>query len=225
MTRPSKLTKKLNKSNDGLSNNQKRQEIKDIVVRIAKAHNELASIVDKKTQDINDRLDDNSIVMQAIAQILGVEKVAETAKTVRIKIVEDEARQQGENVAKGFAEGKLAKVDKVSENTLVVTTVKKPDGTVMYPTKSYLPFGFYKPEVQAVLRDKKVGDVMQLPTDSGNIEILDIYIEVQKSEEATGCADCPTGHKGDEGVPGIQETEPKSTIDSMASTLPEGVVA
>jgi hypothetical protein len=193
MTRPSKkLSKSLNKGTDGLGNNKLREGAVAAIKQLTEHHNNLA----KATQEglnsleaaITERLNDNSIVLQAISQIVGFEKVNEAAKAIRIKLLEDEAAEQGKNVTKALEEGKLKVVETADETCLVVTTVKKADGSLMYPSKSYLPFGFYKPEVQAVLRGKKVGEVTQLPTDGGTIEILEIYVEVnpatpEKNEE------------------------------------------
>ena len=173
-----KLGKQLNKANDGLGNNKKREGIKDDIQKVIEAHNSLAKITQTNIDQIQTRIDDVSVVLQAIAQILGVEKVAEGSKQIRIKLLEDESAEQGENVAKALEEGKLSKAELVDEKCMVITSVKKSDGSPMYPSKSYLPFSFYKPEVQAVLKGKKVGDVMELPTDGGTIEILEIYVEV-----------------------------------------------
>jgi hypothetical protein len=183
MTRPSnKLNKQLNKGNDGLGNNKKRQAVANDIGKLVDAHNALARITQEKIDEINNHLEEISIVLQSISQIIGVEKVAEGAKAFRIKMAEDEVVKQAANVAKFYEEGKLAKVDAVNEGCLVVTTVKKADGTQTYPTKSYLPLVYYKPEIQEILKGKKVGDVLPMPTEGGTIEVLEIYIEVQKDK-------------------------------------------
>ena len=103
MTRPSKkLSKSLNKGTDGLGNNKLREGAVAAIKQLTEHHNNLA----KATQEglnsleaaITERLNDNSIVLQAISQIVGLEKVNEAAKTIRIKLLEDEAAEQGKNV-------------------------------------------------------------------------------------------------------------------------------
>jgi hypothetical protein len=180
MTRPSKkLSKQLNKGQDGLGNNKKRGLIAEDIQKIIEAHNALARAMQNEINQLTSRLDDTSIILQGISNVVGVEKVAEAAKAVRIKLLEDNAAEQGANVAKAYSEGRLMKTFEVNDKSLVVTTMKKSDGSPMYPTKSYLPFGNFKPEVQAILLGKKIGDVEQLPTEGGTIEILEIYEECE----------------------------------------------
>jgi hypothetical protein len=198
MTRPSnKLSKKLNKGTDGLSNNKKRNEAITAIGQLAKALQELqhaqsklAGLTQTAVQGIEERVENSSIVIQAILNTIEEdyevkpgqprnplnEKVAENAKKIRIKLVEDESAQQGEAVLKALAEGTLIKEETAKENTLLVTTIKKGDGSQTYPTKNYTPFASLKPEIQAAAKDKKVGDIIELPTEGGGtMEIIGIY--------------------------------------------------
>jgi hypothetical protein len=194
MTRPSKLSKQLSKKQDGLGNNKARQGLADQLQEVINKHNQLAQIMRNSFDEMTERLNDASIVQQAIAQVVGIEKVNENAKGIRIKLLEDEATQQGKNVAKGVEDGTLLNAETVTEGSLVVTSVKKADGSPMYPSKSYLPFGYYKPEVQAVIRDKKVGDIVTLPMDGSIMEVLEIYVEKKGPMDVTGCSeDAPSG--------------------------------
>ena len=184
MTRPagSKMSKQFSKGQDGMSNSKKRQQAIGAIKQVVEHHNMLAKIVDDGFKDIASRIEDISVVLQAISQVVGLDKVNEKAKEIRIQLLENESAEQGKNVEKAVAEGRLVVTETATENTLVVTTVKKADGSPMYPSKSYLPFAQLKPEVQAVLRDKKVGAVETLPTDGGTIELLAIYLEGQPNE-------------------------------------------
>jgi len=187
MTRPSKLSKQLAKSNDGVGNNKARTGLAAEIQRVIDAHNQLAQIVQKSFDEVNNRANDTSIILQSIAQIVGLEKVNEGSKAIRIKLLEDEAAQQGKNVAKGVEDGKLVKVDKVDGNCLIVTAIKKVDGSPMYPSKNYLPYGYYKPEIQVILKDKGVGSVLEMPAESGGgtIEVLEIYVEAKEETPPT----------------------------------------
>jgi hypothetical protein len=172
-----RLSTKMNKGNDGLGNNKKRAAVVSQVSEIIDAHNQLGNIVKNLRDDINERLNNLSIVQRAITEIIGSEKVAEVSRNIRIKMLEDDAAEVGKSLAKAIEEGKLVKTEAVQEETLVVSTIKASDGSQLYPTKNYLSFEMHKPEVQAAIRGKKAGDVLTLPTDGGTIEILDVYAE------------------------------------------------
>lgn len=177
MTRSSKLNKRLSKNRDGLSNNKARATLADDLRKTIDAHNQLAKIAQSSLEEVTERLNDCSIVQQALAQIVGVEKVSEASKAIRIQILEAEVTKQGGTLDKAIAEGTLAKAETVTERTLVVTSVKKADGSPLYPSKSYLPFQYYKPEVQAVLLGTKAGDVVTLPLDGAIMEVIGVYVE------------------------------------------------
>ena len=178
MTRPSKkLSKQLSKGSDGLGNNKKRGLIAEDIQKLIEAHNALAKAMQNEINQLTSRLDDTSIVLQGISNVVGVEKVAEASKQVRINLLEAESAEKGTQVAKAYSEGRLAKTFEVTDKSLVVSSIKKSDGSPMYPTKNYLSFSSFKPEVQAVLLGKKIGDKEQLPTEDGTIEILEIYEE------------------------------------------------
>jgi hypothetical protein len=179
MTRQSKISNKFSKKTDGLSNNKIRQTLKEDLHKAIEAHNALARITQNNVEEISDRLADISIIQQALAQLVGIEKVNEAAKAIRIKLLEEEVARQSESVAKGVEEKKLLKTDTITEDSLVVTSVTKTNGEPMHPSKNYLPFGYYKPEVKALLKDKKVGDKIELPTGGSTIEVLEVYIEVK----------------------------------------------
>jgi hypothetical protein len=185
MTRLSKANSKFTKKTDGLTNNKIRETIATKLDNTIDAHNALARIVQKNQDDLDERLNNISIVQRAIAELVGTEKVNEAAKKIRVKLLEDEAAVQGDNVAKGVESGDLAKTETVEEGTLVVTTIKQADGTQMYPSKNYLPYGYYKPEVQAIISGRKIGDVLPLPGNGGTIEILELYVEVKPAKPDT----------------------------------------
>jgi len=189
MTRlTSKYSNQAAKKNDGMSNNKKREgiarevdQLVENVEKLVESHNALAKIVQNKLSELEERLDSSSIIQKAIAQIVGETKVGDNARAIRIDILEKDAAEQGASVAKALAEGRLVKSDKATETSLVVTTIKKADGTPMYPTKNYLPMSYYKQEIQPLLKDKEVGVVVALPEDGGTIEILEIYEEVKQT--------------------------------------------
>jgi hypothetical protein len=178
MTRPSnKLAKQLNKGQDGLGNNKKRTLIAGDIEKIVNAHNALANAVQKELDGVGKRMDDMAITFQAIANIIGVDKVKEESKTIRIQLLEDESAEMGKNVEKAYSEGKLIKLFEVTNKSLVVAAIFNATGEQTHPHKSYLTFSTIKPEVQALILGKKIGETLQLPTESGTIQILEIYEE------------------------------------------------
>jgi hypothetical protein len=178
MTRPSnKLAKQLNKGQDGLGNNKKRALIAGDIQKIVDAHNALANVIQKELDSVGKRLDDMTITFQAIANVIGVDKIKEESKKIRIQLLEDESAETGKNVEKAYSEGKLAKIFEVTDKSLVVAAIFNADGTQTHPYKNYLTFATIKPEVQALILGKKIGETLQLPTESGKIQILELYEE------------------------------------------------
>ena len=185
----SKLGKSLSKKNDGLTNNGARQKAMELIQSLIQdlknltdAHNALANATQKEIDGIGDRLDDVSIILQSISTLLGVEKVNEEAKKIRIDLSEKDVAAQEKKVEEVLSKGQLKTIEAVTESSLVVSTVKRADGTQVYPRKSYLPFTTFKPEIQAIVKDKKVNEKVELPDGSGIMEILEIYEEVKQTE-------------------------------------------
>jgi hypothetical protein len=178
MTRPSKkLSKQLTKGQDGLGNNKKRGLIAEDLQKLIEAHNSLAEVAQKELDNIGRRLDDVTITLKAISNVVGLDKVQAESKKIRIQLLEDESAEMGRNVEKAYSEGKLAKVFEVTDKCLVVASIFNADGTQTYPSKNYLTFATIKPEVQALILGKKVEEILQLPTESGTIQILELYEE------------------------------------------------
>ena len=185
MTRSVKLSKQMSKTNDGLSNNKARKGAMEDIQKLVQAHNSLARITQDSLDKIENRLDDMSVIFQAISNIVGVDAVKEESKKIRIALIEAEVAQQQQNVDNAVKDGKLVAVEVITENSLVVTEATKPDGTPAYPSKNIFLFGQYNPEIQAILRDKKVGDSTEIPGVGGMLTVKAIYEEVQTP--ATGC--------------------------------------
>jgi len=177
----------MQKKNDGMSNNKTRATaiqqltaIQQQLSNVTKSHNNLAKLTHSNVLEINQRLDDVSIVLQALSQIVGIEQVNEKSKAIRIKLVEDEAKGNADSVQKAFEAGTLAKAELVTPESLIVMSIKKEDGSPTYPTKSYMAYTALKPEVQALVNGKKVGEIVTIPENNNTVEILDIYVEVVK---------------------------------------------
>lgn len=182
-----RLNNKMQKKNDGMSNNKTRATaiqqltaIQQQLSNVTQSHNNLAKLTHSNVLEINQRLDDVSIVLQALSQIVGIEQVNEKSKAIRIKLVEDEAKGNADSVQKAFEAGTLAKAELVTPESLIVMSIKKEDGSPTYPTKSYMAYTALKPEVQALVNGKKVGEIVTIPENNNTVEILDIYVEVVK---------------------------------------------
>jgi len=186
-----KFDRTIGKKNDGLGNNKNRQDIAAKVAmllgdfqKLAKGHNDLARFVQQEIDTAGNRLDDISVVLQAIATVVGTDKVNEAAKAIRIEMSEKDVASQDSNIANAVKEGKLKVIDTVTESCLLITTIVRPDGTQVYPRKSAVAFASLKPEIQALAKDKKVGDKFDLPTaGSGTMTILEIYEDVPEVEQ------------------------------------------
>jgi hypothetical protein len=167
---------RITKKTPELSNHQKRLSILDDIKRLTDAHNGLAQFVQRENDKFDERLDDVSVVLKAIATIIGEEKVADAARAIRIETSEKNVANQEAALQKQIDGGKIASVETVTPGLLVVTSIKRPDGTLFYPTKNFLPLEQYHQDVQPLLIGKKVGDIIEFNNNS--VEVLGIYGEV-----------------------------------------------
>lgn len=180
---------RLTKKEPELSNHKKRQIITEQIQAIAgdiqelvQAHNRLAQVVQAENDKFDERMDDISVTLRAIATIVGEEKVAEAAKAIRIDYAERTVANQEAALKKQLEEGNIANIETVTPGLLVVTTIKKADGTLFYPTKNFLPLEQYHNDLQPLLIGKKVGDIIEF---NGNtVEVLGIYGEVAKEDNS-----------------------------------------
>jgi hypothetical protein len=186
-----RLNNKLQKKSDGMGNNKTRADaldriavVEQQVIDVVNSHNDLAKATHANVVEINNRLDDIYIILQAISQMVGVDKVNEKSKEIRIAVVENEAKENEAAVAKALADGTLVKAETVTAESLVVMSIKKLDGSVTYPTKTFVTYAGIKPELQSLVLGKKVGETVVIPENNNTLEILDIYVEVVKEPSA-----------------------------------------
>jgi hypothetical protein len=176
------------KKSSGLSNHSQRMDAQEKIAliisdmgKLFQAHNGLAQDTQSNMDAINNRLNDISVVIQAMATIVGTDKVNDEARKIRIEMSEKGIVATDANIAKAVTDGSLKVTDTVTETCLLVVTATKPDGTQKYPRKSYLEFGGMAPELQAIAKDKKAGDSFEAPNGAGTITILEVYENVVKN--------------------------------------------
>lgn len=187
-----RLANQQSKQTDGLGNNKKREmainaisELGAALNKLRENHNTLVRISNTSAQKTQDQIDDIAIVLSALTKIVGKEKVEEEARAIRIGVLEKGAKEDKTAIDNALTEGKLAKTDSVAENTLVGISSKNKDGGVMYPSVTYAQFEILKPEVQAILKGKAVGDTVIDPSNGNTMEVVEIYVEAQPAPDNT----------------------------------------
>jgi hypothetical protein len=200
-----KETKKMNKKTDGLGNNAKREEALVRLGRLEEAFKELMpalkkafSQVQKDSSDAGTAIQNLDLVVASLISVVGnklpgltkdglLELVKEDVKTTQIAQIEAESEQSAATLKVAIAEGKLTPADTVvNETDIIVNSQINDKGEVMHPLKSYLTLGQFNPGVKELLKDKKVGDVVTLPT-GGSVTVLEIYnvVEPKETSETT----------------------------------------
>jgi hypothetical protein len=177
MTRPSKLQKKYNKQNDDLTNEQKRKTALDKIDGLLGDVANLTKACQGSFGQVETRFEEISVQIAALAQAIGVEKVAEEALKIRRAMADAEAKEKASNVAKAIAAGQLIVSESVNETCLVQLELKKADGTAMIPACDYYQFATLQDEVKAVVLGAKVGDTVTLPKDSSTATVVAVYNE------------------------------------------------
>lgn len=169
----------------GLSNTKQRADaltrIETLEARLDNLHTQLNNAFKQQ----GEKMDNIVRVLDALTTIVGQETVTATVRERHVQRLEEEAAQTEAAVSDAVQQGSLVSAETAdSDEFLVVTTQKNPDGTVRHPTKLFLPLGGYVPEVKELLKTAKVGDV--LPTvDETTIEVLAIYQPVAVTPPVT----------------------------------------
>jgi hypothetical protein len=139
---------------------------------------------EKLINSLQNQLDDMAMMIEAIRRIKDItpEVLGAKIRELKIELLEKDAKENEGKVLKAVEEGKLVVNDKVDDNTLVGISAVKSDGSPKYPSLSYIDFSQFKPEIQAIMRDKVVGDVVTDPSNGDSITVKSIYAEVINAE-------------------------------------------
>jgi hypothetical protein len=141
-------------------------------------------VLQKQLDESQKQLDDLAIMMEAFRRIINPsnDTLPNLIKEIRIELLEKNAKIAEEEVQKALNEGKLIANEIVDDATLVGISAVKADGSPKYPSLSFIPFANLKPEIQAIMKGKKVNDVVTDPSNGDLITVKSIYAEVLNAE-------------------------------------------
>lgn len=148
---------------------------KTVIERVADLEKMVPSLLESVNDSIRRRTDPTIQTLNAVVEILGRD-------SVKAKMVEQMEKQQSQeleartsHLQAGVAEGRILKVEKISENSLVVSTETDSAGKVRHPGKFHLNFGEIAPQFQEKLLGRGVGERVELPEGQGTFEVVEIY--------------------------------------------------
>ena len=178
-----KLSKKLEKKQDGMTNEKKRKTVLEQVENIIENHNKLAIATQQIFDAIQKDINNVATTLAAIVKVVGVDAVNTEVNKINIENMEKTSADNAKLVEDALANGSLEVLEVIDKNlnSLVVGQIKDKDGVVVHPSKTYVHLHQYKPEFIERLVGKKVGDTLDL--EDGNVlTVLESYIEVKGQE-------------------------------------------
>ena len=178
-----KLSKKLEKKQDGMTNEKKRKTVLEQVENIIENHNKLAIATQQIFDAIQKDINNVATTLAAIVKVVGVDAVNTEVNKINIENIEKASADNAKLVEDALANGSLEVLEVIDKNlnSLVVGQIKDKDGVVVHPSKTYVHLHQYKPEFIERLVGKKVGDTLDL--EDGNVlTVLESYIEVKGQE-------------------------------------------
>lgn len=121
-------------------------------------------------------------VVEALVQALGRETVEGIIKDTRERKGQELMEQEKAALEELVSSGAVAKVDKVSEKTIIVGREINPDGTVRSPGRAQVPYA----RVTTELKEKFLGQTSPFAVDlpnGGKFEVQELFEVVMKPEE------------------------------------------
>lgn len=135
--------------------------------QLAIGFNDALNRIQQQFSDMNETVD-------ALVGLVGVDAVQAAIVQNRLDRMNAAAATTKANIVKALEEGKLVKVEKVTEKTLMVGRELKADGTMIPPGYSAVSFNQVKKEYREKLLGQSVGFI--LPTENdGKFEIIELY--------------------------------------------------
>lgn len=158
-------------------NISQRARIKSALERIEALEQEFPRIiggVNNGFMNVEGRLNETTEIMNAMAELIGQDSVAAKVAENRTKRAEATAAAQTEGLAKALADGKVAKVETISEKTIIIAKAFDKDGNLEVPGRIQMDFGQVKPEFREQFLGKSVGAILDTPV-GGKLEVTELY--------------------------------------------------
>lgn len=146
-------------------------DVQKTLPQLAMGINEAINRLGQQLQDITETLD-------AVVGQVGLTAVQTAIADARLARMQASAETTKANIAKAVEEGKLVKVEKVGEKSLLVGRELKADGAVIPPGYAAVSFTQVKQEYKEKLTGQAAG--FSMDTDSGGkFEVQEIYESVE----------------------------------------------
>jgi uncharacterized protein YoxC len=185
--------KQLQKKQDGMTNENKRQTALESLARLEGQQNQLLTEHNKLVESVNyvHRDIENMVMMiEAMSELLGVDQVADKMKANSVAKLEANVAQSEINFAEAVANGQLEIAEIVSgsdedlKKFVVCGTIHNKEGEMLHPSKYYRPYATWKESIQKELVDKKVGDKLNLD-DGATLTVVQIYKQCEAKAEGS----------------------------------------
>jgi hypothetical protein len=176
------IKKGINGKVNGLTNARERQSALQRLDSLEASFAKLIQVLGKEQTTTNSKFENIERGLNAIAELVGRKAVEDKASEMHIAELEAKVANVEEALKASLTAGAIIPTDTVAgEHVFVVTQQKTENGDVLHPSKIQLELDGYVPEIRALLNDKKVGDVIELPS-GGSLTILEVYVSTGKKE-------------------------------------------
>lgn len=176
------IKKGISKNQNGLTNAAERLSALQRLDALEASFNKLIRVLGNDQTTTAQKLDSLALGVNAIAELVGRKAVEDKASEMHVAELEAKVANVDEAIKASLTAGAIVPTDTVAgEHVFVVTQQKNDKGETLHPSKIQLELEGYTPEIQALLADKKVGQVITLPT-GGSLTVLEIYLSTGKKE-------------------------------------------
>jgi hypothetical protein len=154
-----------------------RARIRSALERIETLETEVPRIVagvNNGFVNVEQRLNENTEIMNAIAELVGQDSVAAKVAENRLKRAEAAAQMQADGLAKALVDGHVTMVTTIGEKTIIVGKSFDKDGNIEPPGRVQMDYGKVKPEFKEQFLGKPVGTIIDTPT-GGKLEVTELY--------------------------------------------------
>lgn len=153
---------------------QKAATIQDRLDGLQHALQNIVSGVNNQFNQVNTNLDSLALLVEAVVNMMGQEKVLEAMQVLQNKRKEAEMEKAKVMIAEDLASGQIKAVETVTEASLVVGMFQDGNGTVLGVGRDQLVMSAVKPEVQVLFLGASTGTKVALP-DGTQFVVAEIY--------------------------------------------------
>ena len=154
----------------------------DRLDQVEKTIPNLISAINNSLGGLNNQLNSQGEVLEAVVELLGVETVQSTIKASRERKATEAMEAEKKALEELKSRGDVAPAEKISEKALIVGREYNKDGTVRHPGRAQVAFQRVDDQFRQGLLGQAAGFVLELPN-GGKFEVLEIYEVVEKKEE------------------------------------------